>query len=170
MLPLVTFAGKSGVGKTTFAEKVVRELKAAGLRVGVSKHTHHDIRFDEPGKDSWRYAQAGSDVVVIGTRSGAITFDYSGAEVDLREIARQLEGRVDILIAEGYKTAAVPKIAVVRRAATSELPCPPDDLIAVVADVDLDVSCPQFALDQPREVAAFLVQRFQLPVKAAVLS
>ncbi|OGO19675.1 MAG: molybdopterin-guanine dinucleotide biosynthesis protein B, partial [Chloroflexi bacterium RBG_16_50_9] len=66
-IPVVAFAGKSGVGKTTLLEKVVRELKIRGLRVAVIKHSHHDIEIDQPGKDSWRFARAGSDVVAISS-------------------------------------------------------------------------------------------------------
>jgi molybdopterin-guanine dinucleotide biosynthesis protein B len=162
MVPVVTFVGKSGAGKTTFVEQVVRALKAAGLRVGVAKHTHHLVEFDQPGKDSWRFAQAGGDVVVLGTPRGFTLFDRAGEEVGLLDIARQLDGRVDIVIAEGYKTAPVPKIAVVRRAVSSELPCAPADLIALVTDVAWETAAPRFTFQQTEEVASFLKGYFHL--------
>ena len=65
MPPIISIVGKSNSGKTTFLEKVVRELKRRGYRVAVVKHSTHDIKIDQPGKDTWRLAQAGSDVVVF---------------------------------------------------------------------------------------------------------
>jgi len=65
--PIVSFVGNSGAGKTTLLEKVVRELKGRGYKVAVIKHSHHDFQIDQEGKDSWRFAQAGSDCVVISS-------------------------------------------------------------------------------------------------------
>jgi len=69
MTAIVSFVGKSDVGKTTVLEKVVRELKKRGYRVAVVKHDIHGFEIDRPGKDTWRFAQAGSDVVVISSKN-----------------------------------------------------------------------------------------------------
>ena len=63
-VPVVSLVGKSGVGKTTALERVIREIKRRGYRVGTVKHDTHGFDMDKPGKDSWRHAQAGSDSVV----------------------------------------------------------------------------------------------------------
>jgi molybdopterin-guanine dinucleotide biosynthesis protein MobB len=61
MTPVVSFVGNSGVGKTTFLEKLIREFKSRGYRVAAVKHDAHRFEIDYPGKDSWRLTQAGSD-------------------------------------------------------------------------------------------------------------
>ena len=63
MIPVISFIGRSGVGKTTYLEKLITELKSRNYRVGVIKHDIHGFEMDRPGKDTWRHAQAGADVV-----------------------------------------------------------------------------------------------------------
>lgn len=67
MLPIVCIVGKSNVGKTTLLEGLITELKRRGHRVATVKHDVHGFEIDQPGKDSWRHAQAGSDAVVISS-------------------------------------------------------------------------------------------------------
>ncbi len=58
-------AASSNSGKTTLIEKIVTILKARGLRVAVIKHTSSGFDLDKPGKDSWRFQQAGADAVIL---------------------------------------------------------------------------------------------------------
>ncbi len=67
MVPVVSFVGNSGVGKTTFLEKLIRVLKTRGYRVAAIKHDAHKFEIDYPGKDSWRLTQAGSDITIISS-------------------------------------------------------------------------------------------------------
>ncbi|MCX6023485.1 MAG: molybdopterin-guanine dinucleotide biosynthesis protein B [Chloroflexi bacterium] len=173
MVPIIAFVGKSGSGKTTLLEQVVRDLKGRGLRVAVAKHTHHRVTLDEPGKDSWRYAAAGSDVVLLNTPQGFALFDYGGQDVPLAQAAAQLEGRVDLLLAEGYKWAPVPKIAVVRAAVSQELPCPAGELLAAVTDLDLPLAVPLFAFSETDAIADFVIAyacRWAAPASEETLS
>jgi molybdopterin-guanine dinucleotide biosynthesis protein B len=63
-MKITTIIGHSGSGKTTLIEKLVRELTQRGLRVATIKHAHHSVQLDTPGKDSWRYTQAGAAMSV----------------------------------------------------------------------------------------------------------
>lgn len=47
-LPLLGFAAYSGTGKTTLLEALLPKLTAAGLRIGLLKHAHHDFDVDKP--------------------------------------------------------------------------------------------------------------------------
>ncbi len=67
MIPIVSFVGKSNTGKTMLLEKVVSGLRSKGYRVAVIKHSPHGFDMDQPGKDTWRLANAGSDVVAISS-------------------------------------------------------------------------------------------------------
>lgn len=112
MIPVVSFIGRSNSGKTTFLEKVVRELKLRGYRVAIVKHTHHDFEIDRPGKDTWRLAQAGGDIVVLSSPDKVALVEYPDAELTLDEISALFKTKVDIVLTEGYKNGNAPKILI----------------------------------------------------------
>ena len=154
-VPVVSVVGRGNVGKTTFLEKLIRELKRRGYRVAVIKHYEHDFDIDQPGKDSWRLAQAGSDVAVIAAPQKMATVRRLQAELMLDEVIATLPP-VDIVLTEGYKQANKPKIEVVRQAVTCDLLFAPPGLIAAVTDVPLATTAPQFSLDDAGGVADLL--------------
>jgi len=155
MIPVISVVGKSGVGKTTFLEKLIAELKRRGHRVATIKHDVHGFEIDRPGKDSWRLAQAGSDSVVIASPQRLALIKRLDGEMTLSEIAALLTD-VDIILTEGYKRGDAPKIEVSRRERGGELLCTPDELVAIVADQLFDLDVPQFDLDDARGVVDFL--------------
>src|SRR4030065_597142 len=67
MSNVITVVGHSGSGKTTLVEKLLRELTAKGVRVATIKHAHHKVVLDTPGKDSFRYKQAGAVMSMLVT-------------------------------------------------------------------------------------------------------
>lgn len=162
MTPVVSFVGNSGVGKTTFLEKLIREFKLRGYRVAAIKHDAHKFEIDYPGKDSWRLTQAGSDVTIISSRDKMALIERPEAERSLTDIVGMVAGRVDIVLTEGYRGAAASKIEVSRRAHSHVLTARLDDLIAIVTDQVFDYQVPQFGLDDADPVADFLEARFTL--------
>jgi molybdopterin-guanine dinucleotide biosynthesis protein B len=162
MLPVVSFVGNSGVGKTTFLEKLIRVLKWRGYRVAAIKHDAHKFEIDYPGKDSWRLTQAGSDITVISSRDKLALIERPQTERDLRDIVAMVADRVDIVLTEGYRGAAACKIEVSRLAHSHVLTATLDDLIAIVTDEPFDYSVPQFGLDDADQVADFLERRFRI--------
>jgi molybdopterin-guanine dinucleotide biosynthesis protein B len=158
-VPVISMVGKSGVGKTTALELVIREIKRRGYRVGTIKHDAHGFEVDRPGKDSWRHAQAGSDAVVIsGPRKMALirTLDE---EMPLDGII-ELMGDVDLVVTEGYKRGDRPKIEVTRLERGTELLCDIEELIGIMADYPVDVPVPQFALDDASGVVDLLEELY----------
>jgi molybdopterin-guanine dinucleotide biosynthesis protein B len=145
-VPVVSMVGKSGVGKTTVLERVIREIKRRGYKLGTIKHDTHGFEIDRPGKDSWRHAQAGSDAVAISGPRRMALIRQLDEEIKLDDIVRMM-GDVDLVITEGYKRGDKPKIEVTRQERGTELLCEPEELIGVMTDHPLDVAVPQFALD-----------------------
>lgn len=131
MIPIVSFIGRSNSGKTTLLEKVVRELKLKGYRVGVVKHTHHNFAIDHPGKDSWRLAQAGSDVVAVSSSNKVAFIERLDTELTLAQIRTFFEGKVDILLAEGYKKGNAAKVLVLATGQDREQLCLEEPLITI---------------------------------------
>lgn len=159
--PIVAIVGTSDAGKTTFLEKLIRELKGRNIKVGTVKHHVHDFDIDRPGKDTWRHAQAGADAVVISSPSKMAVIKNLEQEMPLDRIAEYLSD-MDIILAEGYKSSGKPKIEINRRAHSAELISRPEELIAVVSDVKWDVGVPVFGLDDATGVACLLERKYGL--------
>ena len=154
-VPVISIVGKSGVGKTTVLERVIREIKMRGYRVGTVKHDTHGFEMDKPGKDSWRHAQAGSDAVVVSGPHKMALIRKVDEEMHLDNIV-PLMGDVDLVITEGYKRGNKPKIEVSRLERGTELLCHPEELIATMADYPLDLPVPRFDLDDATGVVDLL--------------
>ena len=162
--PVVSFVARSGTGKTTFLEKLIPHLKARGLRVGVLKHHAHATAFDVPGKDSYRFAEAGADIVVGACAVQVAVFYQENGSADPDALIARHLGGMDVVLAEGFKQGGHPKIEVCRAASAArtaaglpQLLCRPDDLLAVVSDCPVGVDVPRFDLDDAEGVADFLV-------------
>ena len=162
MVPVVSFVGNSGVGKTTFLEKLIPVLKSRGYRVAAIKHDAHRFVIDYPGKDSWRLTEAGSDIVVISSQEKLALIERPQSERDLPDLVAMVADRVDIVVTEGYRGASAVKVEVSRSAHSHALTGRLDDLIAIVTDEPFDYPVPQFGLDDAEAVSAFLEARFSL--------
>ncbi len=120
--PIVSFVGNSGSGKTTLIVRVVPELKRLGYRVALVKHSHHDFQLDQPGKDSWRLTQAGSDVVALSSPKKIALIQQVDREFTASQIAGLFGDGVDIILTEGYKNDRTAKIMVTGPELTPDLP------------------------------------------------
>lgn len=160
MVPVVSFVGNSGVGKTTFLEKLIPILKGRGFRIASVKHDVHNFTIDYPGKDSYRLTEAGSDIVVLSASHKLALIETVTEERSLDDLVRMVSDRVDFVITEGYRGAAALKIEVSRQAHSTALTARLDDLLAIVTDHTFDLDVPQFRLDDATGVADFIVERF----------
>ncbi|HWQ83193.1 MAG TPA: molybdopterin-guanine dinucleotide biosynthesis protein B [Anaerolineales bacterium] len=159
-IPVVTVIGKSGSGKTTLLEKLIKELSIRGYRLATIKHhSHSGFDIDVPGKDSWRFARAGSCHVVIAAPDKWAAYRHLQADLSLDEITAPIQD-VDLILVEGFKQANKPTIEVVRSANSQTLIGTPEQRIAVVSDMQLEVGVPLYALDDVQGLAAFIENRF----------
>lgn len=110
-------AGYSGMGKTTLLERLVPALRARGLVVSLIKHSHKAIEIDRPGKDSYRLREAGcSEVILLGEGRWALMHELRGApEPELDYLLGRLQ-HCDLVLVEGFKEGAFPKLEVWRSA------------------------------------------------------
>lgn len=167
MHPVVSIVGNSGVGKTTFLEKLIQELKGHSYRVAAIKHDAHNFQMDHPGKDTWRLSQAGSDIVLISAPHKLAMLESVDEERTLDDLAAMVADRVDMVLAEGYRGASAPKIEVSRREKGSELVSPREELLAIVSDQAFDLPVPQFGLNEAAGVADLLEATFGLRARAS---
>lgn len=159
-IPIVTVIGKSGCGKTTLLEKLVAELKRRGYKLATVKHhSHRGFDIDQPRKDSWRFAQSGSDHVIIASPDKIASYRKIERELSLDEIAATVSD-VDLILVEGYKQAGKPALEVVRAENSRELIEGWEQRFAVAADFPLDLGVPQFSLDDVQGIADLIEGRF----------
>jgi molybdopterin-guanine dinucleotide biosynthesis protein B len=118
MVLVIAAVGVSGSGKTVTLEYLISNLSAEGYKIGSIKHVHHKgFTMDKEGTNTWRYAKAGSKVIVaISPEEIDIIKKTEMALNDLDQIIALLEReQLDIVFIEGFhsliaKRKDVPKI------------------------------------------------------------
>ena len=156
---IIGLAGWSGSGKTTLVTSVIPVLTGRGLKIATVKHAHHEFDTDQPGKDSWLHRQAGaSEVAIVSSRRWAIIHELAAEpEPPLGDILAKLSP-VDLVIVEGFKRHAHPKLEVFRAAVGKPLLHPDDDcIVAVATDAPLPAAqVPVLMLDDIEAIANML--------------
>jgi molybdopterin-guanine dinucleotide biosynthesis protein B len=156
---VVSIVGKSSTGKTTFLEKLIRELAGRNYRVATIKHSHHSISFDQPNKDSWRHAKAGAAATMVSSTTEIQIIIPVSRELTIEELAQHLGEEYDIVLSEGFSRGNAPKVEIHRKDAGPLLETA-SNLIAVVTDEPLDTDVLQFTPDDVKGVADLLAERF----------
>ena len=155
--PVIPFVGYSGSGKTTLLEKVIQELTGRGYRIGTIKHHSHDFEMDVPGKDTWRHKQAGAVTTVISSPNRVGVVRDVDQELKLEALVSYV-AHVDLVIAEGFKKVALPKIEVFRREVSAAPACQDDSyLIAMVTDDAVSVNVPRFSFHDVKGLVDFII-------------
>jgi len=171
-LKVLGISGWSGCGKTTLIVALIPELRARGLTVSTLKHAHHDVDLDVPGKDTHRHRTAGAQEVILATghRWALLHELRDEPEPTLADLLTRLQP-VDLVLVEGWKTGAYPKLEIWRPAAMDQPPRFPEDptIIAIACDPLLDLSeygrseLPVFPLADLDGIADFIARFTHTP-------
>jgi molybdopterin-guanine dinucleotide biosynthesis protein B len=132
---LIGLAGWSGAGKTTLLARLIPCLARRGIAVSTVKHAHHAFDVDTPGKDSYEHRRAGArQVLVSSARRWALMTELRDGqpEPDLGVLLSRLSP-VDLVVVEGFKRDAHPKIEVFRAANDKPWRHPEDPAIRAIA-------------------------------------
>jgi len=154
------FAGYSGSGKTTLIERLIPVFTGRGIRVSLIKHAHHAFDIDRPGKDSYRHREAGcTEVLVTSSRRWALIHELRGApEPELEAHVKRLSP-CDLVLVEGFKRSAIPKLEVYRAEVREPLIHPHDaNILGIASDQPLQTTLPQFDLDAVDAIAEFVLK------------
>jgi molybdopterin-guanine dinucleotide biosynthesis adapter protein len=157
---VIGIAGWSGAGKTTLLAKLIPRLTARGVRVSTVKHAHHAFDVDQPGKDSHTHRMAGAtEVLVSSVNRWALVHELRGAaEPTLGDLLAKL-APVELVIVEGFKHGAHPKLEIYR-SAVGKPPLHPDDphIVAVASDAPVpSARVPVVGLDDMDAIADLML-------------
>jgi molybdopterin-guanine dinucleotide biosynthesis protein MobB len=151
--------GWKNAGKTTLMERLVAEIAGRGFTVSTIKHAHHDTDVDQPGRDSYRHRAAGaSEVVLASPKRWALMHELRGGkEWELDDLLPKLSP-VDLVLVEGYKNAAHPKVEAYRQANSK----PPlaarfGTIRAIASDAPLETDLPLLDLNDTAAIADFIL-------------
>ncbi len=156
--------GWKNAGKTGLMERLVAEITGRGFSVSTVKHAHHAFDIDQPGRDSYRHREAGAREVLLAShrRVALMTELRDAPEPPLSELLARL-APVDLVLVEGYKAAAHPKIEAFRAEAGHALLAPRDGTIrAVASDTALELDRPVFDLNDTGAIAGFILKEVGL--------
>lgn len=118
---ILSIIGRKNAGKTTLTVALASELARRGLRVMTIKHSHHPADVDRPGSDSYRHFHEGrAERVLIAAPDLRVLFERTPDVYDPVALARRYLPDADIVLAEGYKRAPIPKIEVFRPAVAAD--------------------------------------------------
>jgi molybdenum cofactor guanylyltransferase/molybdopterin-guanine dinucleotide biosynthesis protein MobB len=162
-VPLLGFSAFSGTGKTTLLRQLLPVLKEQGLKVAVIKHAHHKFDIDKPGKDSYELRKAGAQQMLIASCNLMALMETQPAELDEPRLANLLprldKNNLDLILVEGFKHEAIPKIELHRPSLEKPLLHPDDtNIIAIASDekLNLDSAIEQLDLNDVDALINFI--------------
>ena len=156
-------AGYSGAGKTTLIEALIPRFINRGLRVSVIKHAHHGFDIDRPGKDSYRFREAGSGEVLVATDQRWVLMHEAKNGVPTLEDHLARFSPCDLVLVEGFKQEPIPKLEVHRQANGKPYIWPENPrIVAVASDAPIPGTLPRLDLDDREAIAAFILDYLKL--------
>lgn len=160
--PLLAIAAYSGTGKTTLLKQLIPLLKQQQVRVGLIKHTHHEMDIDTPGKDSYELRKAGAEQTLVASdqRWALMTETRDQHPLDLHYLASRFDSsKLDLILVEGFKHEPISKIVLYRQAVGKPLAAMLDEhVIALACDQHIEGNVPLLDINQPEMIAQFITQ------------
>jgi molybdopterin-guanine dinucleotide biosynthesis protein B len=159
--PLLAIAAYSGTGKTTLLKQLIPLLKQRHIRIGLIKHTHHDMDVDTPGKDSYELRKAGADQTLVASsqRWALMTETPDEQPLDLHYLASRFDrSKVDLILVEGFKHEPISKIILYREDVGKPLNDMLDEhTIAIASDRTIEGMANLLDINQPVKIADFII-------------
>jgi molybdopterin-guanine dinucleotide biosynthesis adapter protein len=159
--PLFGVVGWKNSGKTTLMANLVRELSARHFAVSVIKHAHERFDIDHPGRDSFKLREAGAHEIALSSpRRFALMRELRDEpELPFAEIHHYI-GPCHLVLVEGFKREAFPKIEIRRDGAASREPLHGNfpQIVAIASDRPASERdpLPTFDLGATKEIAEFI--------------
>lgn len=165
-IPAISFIARSGTGKTTLLTAVIADLKGRGYKVGIIKHDAHRFDIDHPGKDSYRFTDAGADSMLISSASKLALVKQHTQSPPVEELIQDYFPDVDLVLIEGFKQSGLPKVELFRSGHCTELlgcaAMQNEQPVAIATDTTLETDIQLLDLNKPAEVTDFILEHLGL--------
>lgn len=161
--PVFGVVGWKNSGKTTLMTNLIREFVDRGFVLSVLKHAHESFDVDHPGRDSFKMREAGASQVILSSpRRFAVMRELGDApEMTFEELLAHA-GPCDLVLVEGYKREAYPKIEIRRDGAASREPLSGavPGVVAIVSDrpEDETEALPVFPIGDTGRIVDFTIE------------
>ena len=167
--PIFGVIGWKNSGKTTLMARLLEEFTRRGYSVSAIKHAHHSFDIDHPGRDSYKFREAGArQVALVSPKRWALMHELRDEEKpDFDEILTHI-GPCDLVLVEGYKGGPHPKIEARSTRSLTQQPLSGDDpqILAVASDGEMDTGAlPGFDINDIAGIADFIVGHLDLVKK-----
>ena len=165
LLPMIfCISGIKDSGKTGLIIRLINEFIKDGYSVGVVKHDGHEYVMDHEGTDTWRFTEAGAQISAIYSKTQYSVNGKKNASAE--EMIASCQG-MDVVILEGLKDSAYPKVEVVRREISEQTVCDKEHLIAVATDVVTQdaVKCPVYDINDTAGIYSCILRYFGMEKK-----
>jgi len=164
---LISFVGRSNSGKTTLITQLIPVFCRFGLRVGSIKHTHHDLTFDEPGKDSWKHRQAGSSRVLLLNNQGMAMYSDPLPEYNINKLSKDYFSGFDLVFSEGFKNEKCLKVEVYRPE-NNKTPLYLDsgfEIQAVISNIQPNTKLPFLPIDNHKIIVQWICDHLKIEIE-----
>ncbi len=144
---VIGIVGASALRERDVVDALVLSLRFDGWSVSTIKRAPDGFDVDQPGKLSYRRREAGcAEVLLVGDRRSVLMTEFRDESApSLEQLAARLLP-VDVVIAEGFKGAAVPTVEVYVASRQREPRCRSDpNIVAIVTATRSSAPCPAFA-------------------------
>ncbi|MGD9015449.1 MAG: molybdopterin-guanine dinucleotide biosynthesis protein B [Candidatus Omnitrophota bacterium] len=153
---ILSIIGIPDSGKTTLILRLLPELKKRGISVAVAKHCPRGFDLDIEGKDSFKFAQAGSKGIFLSSTERETVIRPYLVKPNLKEKLKNYFSDFDYVLMEGYNNEmGIKKIQIIRKeigGKESSLP----EIIAYISDKALTTDKPVYQPDDITGIASFL--------------
>lgn len=111
--PLLAIVGRKHAGKTTLTVRLSAELTRRGHRVMTLKHGSHTFNLDPATTDTFRHYHEGNAerVAMASPDKFALVMRWE-RELPPEEIAARYLADADLVLCEGFKASALPKVEI----------------------------------------------------------
>lgn len=165
-MPVFGIIGWKNSGKTTLMARLVEEFSRRGFSVSAIKHAHHSFDIDHPGRDSWRFREAGArQVALVSPKRWAVMHELREEEKpEFEEILEHI-GPCDLVLVEGFKNGPFPKIEARSTRSLTREPLSGDDpqIVAVASEGETDTGAlPGYDVNNIAGIADFIADHLDL--------
>lgn len=157
-MPAVAVVGFSNCGKTTLICRLLTLARRRGWRWAAVKHSHKALDPEQPGKDTWRFRQAGAAAVALACPGLIQVIEPRESDPDIAAVLAFLPPHLDLVLVEGYKHSSLPKLVFLPTAPASPSLPAAGDILAYISDTCRMASVPSFSRDDAPAILDFLWQ------------